>query len=382
MFTQGMFVFAVLSANIVISEVLVRHTFFRHLGTSLLVIIVTAVVANLGIIPTTAEQAPIYDGVFGYVAPVAIFLLLLNVNLKDVLQAGPKMILMFGIGAVGTMLGVALGMRLIDAANSIGEHYFALGGMFTATYIGGSVNFNAIALHYQVAKEGTLFAGAVAVDNIAGTTWMLCCLAIPKLMIPSQPVLASGNGPAALGEVITGIEDDTETVHPIDLGLLLGAAALTTWLSDLLAPVLHLPPILSLTTFALILAQFERVKNLTGTRLLGMYGLYLFLAVIGAFCDLAALHDIGDLGVALLILAGTILVIHGILSFGLGTIFKIDTDITAVASQACFGGPTSALAVARSLGRADLQVPGILVGALGYAVGTYLGFWMAEFVLK
>lgn len=381
MFTQALFIFAVLSANIVLSEILVRKTFFRHIGTSLLVILVTAVIANLGVIPTSSAEAPIYDGVFTYVAPMAIFLLLLNVNLKDILQAGPKMIAMFMIGAAGTMAGVILGMWLIDGRQSIGELYNALGGMFTGTYIGGSVNFNAVALHYDVAKEGTLFAGTVAVDNIITTIWMLACLGLPKILarFQHQPTLAQADH--AYEGPISGVEDDTETVHPIDLGLLLGAGAFTTWVSDLLAPIFHLPSILILTTIALVLAQFEGVKKLTGTRLLGMFGLYLFLAVIGAFCDLAALLEIGGLGVSLLILAATIMLTHGVMTFGIGLLFRIDLSITSVASQACIGGPTSALAVARSLGRADLQVPSILVGALGYGIGTYLGFFVAEFVL-
>lgn len=381
MFTQSLFVFAMLSAAIVLSELLVRKTFFRHIGTSLLVIIVTAVIANLGIIPTSGAEAPIYSGIFAYIAPVAIFLLLLKVNLRDILKAGPKMIAMFFVGAAGTMAGVLLGMWIIGGQAAVGEMYRALGGMFTGTYIGGSVNFNAVALHYGVAEEGTLFAGAVAVDNIVGTTWMLACLAFPKVMAMLQPATANATATGTPNEIITGIEDDTETIHPIDLGLLLGAGALVTWLSELLGTWLGIPPILILTTFALIAAQLDFVNKLTGTRLLGMYGLYLFLAVIGAFCDFAALQNIGSIGVSLLILASTILLVHGVLIFGLSVLLKFDHNISAVASQACFGGPTSALAVARSLGRADLQVPGILVGALGYGVGTYLGFFMAEFVL-
>jgi uncharacterized membrane protein len=45
-----------------------------------------------------------------------------------------------------------------------------------------------------------------------------------------------------------------------------------------------------------------------------------------------------------------------------------------VVSQANVGGSTSALALAKSLGREDLLVPGILLGSLGNAVGTFLGF--------
>ena len=49
-----------------------------------------------------------------------------------------------------------------------------------------------------------------------------------------------------------------------------------------------------------------------------------------------------------------------------------------MASQANVGGGTSALALARSLGRSDLVLPAILVGSLGMAVGTYLGFLTAD----
>jgi uncharacterized membrane protein len=52
----------------------------------------------------------------------------------------------------------------------------------------------------------------------------------------------------------------------------------------------------------------------------------------------------------------------------------LDLDGAAVASQANVGGSTSALALAKSLGREDLLLPAILLGALGNAIGTFLGF--------
>ena len=49
-------------------------------------------------------------------------------------------------------------------------------------------------------------------------------------------------------------------------------------------------------------------------------------------------------------------------------------------ANANIGGSTTAFVVARSLGREDLVLPAILVGALGNAIGTYAGFvivaWM------
>jgi uncharacterized membrane protein len=55
----------------------------------------------------------------------------------------------------------------------------------------------------------------------------------------------------------------------------------------------------------------------------------------------------------------------------------MDLDMAAVASQANVGGGTSALALARSLGRSDLVLPAVLIGSLGNAVGNFIGFWVA-----
>lgn len=51
-----------------------------------------------------------------------------------------------------------------------------------------------------------------------------------------------------------------------------------------------------------------------------------------------------------------------------------------VVSQANIGGPPTALALADSFGRKDLRIPGVAVGSIGYAVGTYLGVVMAATV--
>ena len=56
----------------------------------------------------------------------------------------------------------------------------------------------------------------------------------------------------------------------------------------------------------------------------------------------------------------------------------IDGDMAAIASQANVGGSTSALALARSLGRTDLVLPAVLIGSLGNAVGNFFGFWVAR----
>src|SRR5690606_21077368 len=87
-----------------------------------------------------------------------------------------------GIGSLGTILGVLAGMYLVDGSAHFGELYPAIGGMFTGTYTGGSVNFNAVAIHYKVMDDGILYAGMTAVDNIVTALWMVVTLLVPTLI--------------------------------------------------------------------------------------------------------------------------------------------------------------------------------------------------------
>jgi uncharacterized membrane protein len=138
------------------------------------------------------------------------------------------------------------------------------------------------------------------------------------------------------------------------------------------------PSVLVLTTIALVLAQFRVVNRLAGGRLLGLLGIYLFLAVIGAFCDVQALLRDGQLALMLFGIICTLVLIHALIVFGVGALLRQDWDVLGIASQANIGGATSALALARSLNRPDLQLPAVLVGSLGNAIGTYLGILVAE----
>jgi uncharacterized membrane protein len=381
-----LFLLGVLALNVLVAELLARYTPLRHLGTALLVIVTTAVCANAGLIPTVTDGSPVYDAIFDPVAYLAIFLLLLQVNLRDVWKAGGAMIALFLIGALGTVAGVVVGMAVLDGAERFGELYRAFGGMFVGTYVGGSMNFNAIALSYGVTERPILLAGANAVDSGMTTVWMALGIVAPRLLralFGRAPVVERADATVD----VSGIDEDTEPVHALDLAW---CAVLSTmglvasrWIAGELSGVLgwNVPMILVLTTVALAIAQMPVAKRLVGARLLGMFGVYLFLAVIGALCDLAALRESGAVGFGIFLFVCVVMLVHGLLVFGAAVLFKLDFDAASVASQANIGGGTSALALARSLGRPDLVLPAILVGSLGTALGTFLGIFTLERLL-
>lgn len=83
---------------------------------------------------------------------------------------------------------------------------------------------------------------------------------------------------------------------------------------------------------------------------------------------------IGPLANTLFLFVTIAIGVHGLVTFAAAYLLRSDPEVAAIASQVNIGGSTSALALARSLQRGDMALPAILVGSLGTALGTYLGF--------
>jgi len=346
---------------------------WKTIGTPILVIVITAIVANFGVIPTATAGHPVYDSIFVYLAPMGIFIALLEVDLKSLKKAGLPILIMFIIGGIGTMIGVLVSWFVVRPAAEIGPLANALAGMFTGTYIGGSINFNAVALHYQVNAHPDLYAASTVVDNLIGTPWIIICLILPKYLqslFPRKKLLAdSGNN---------GKIKKSESISIPGLAAILGMAFLAMTFSKWVISIFpDIPEIIILTTLALIVAQFPAIKKLEGAHTIGFFIILIFLATIGTLCDISTLSGLGGLAGTLILFVSLLMLIHGLFIFGVGALLKIDWDIIAVASQANVGGNTTAIAAAESLDRPDLLIPGVLVGSLGNALGTYAGFFIA-----
>lgn len=366
------YVVLVLVFNVWLCEWLCRHTRLKVVSSSLLVIILTAIMANLKIVPSASNPSVVYDFIFQYIAPLSIFFLLLGVKLIDVKKAGVPMTIGFTLGALGTLVGSLVAIWVFDGEELFGDKFYAIGGMMTGTYTGGSVNFNAIALHYDVVRDGAIFIGVVVADNILTALWMVVTISAPGILRKYFPDKESKT---AIGEQATLSE--VESIDPLSMAALIVLGLGTVLLSNYLQGVTTIPSVLILTTIALILAQTKIIQRLAGAKVLGLLSVYLFLAVVGAFCEIGALADVGDKAISIFGFTVLIVIIHGLVIFGVGRLFKLDWSLLSISSQANIGGASTALALSRSLKREDLLLPAILMGTVGAALGTYLGFFVA-----
>ena len=364
------YVLAVMFLMLILASQAAKTKWGKQVGASLLVIVFTAVAANLKLIPSASNSIPLYDSIFTYIAPVSIFFLLLNVNLASIRKAGLPMIGLFLIGSVMTTLGILLAWMIISPEKTIGEDARIIAGMLTGTYTGGSVNFNAIALEYDFQKKGVLYAGTIAVDNVVTTLWIIVTLTIPIFM---HKIWKSKKQDAAKAHTVTERTESAIDMHSLVWLSFLGVAAFLV--SDLLSEYFpKVPFILILSTLGILLAQIPAVSKLKGSHTLGLFLVNLFLAVIGAYCELSAVSALKEIGVSLLLFTSIAVLLHGIGTVLIGGLFYRDWQMIAIVSQANVGGGTTAIALAETFKRNELILPAILVGTLGNALGTYLGF--------
>jgi uncharacterized membrane protein len=378
---QPMPLAAILCLLVALAHRLGRRRAFRQVSPGILVIGLGALAANLGLIPASATPTPVYDAAFVYLAPLAVFLLMLNINLHTIRQMGLPMLGLFLLGTVGSLLGAVLAFYVVGGAQAA-PWLAKVAGMYTGTYIGGSLNFNAIALHYRVGQElPQVFAAATAVDNVVGSLAIMGTIAAARWLARRWPRLSSGAAPgASLANPAAG-QANVAPRSLLDLSLLLGLGLALLWTADRVATWLPgLPPVLVLTTLSLAAAQVPAVARLQGAQLLGTFFIYIFLAVIGAYCDFAVLAQNHTLALRLLAFVVVLIGTHALVIFGIGGWLRQDWAKIAVASMANIGGPPTALAVAEGLERPDLLVPGVLGGGIGYAIGTYLGIALAEWL--
>ncbi|MEZ4797917.1 MAG: DUF819 family protein [Flavobacteriaceae bacterium] len=369
--SNPIYVLAVLCLMVILAVYAGKTKFGKQFGAALLVILFTAVLANLNLIPSASNSIELYSGIFHYVAPISIFYLLLNVKLTSIKRAGLPMIGLFIIGSIATTLGILISWFILSPESVLGDDAKVIAGMLTGTYTGGSVNFNAIALEYNFQENGVLYAGTIAVDNVVTTLWIIATLAFPMVLRRFWKDKKHKNTSKKGNEV----HPEDEAIDLISLSWLLFLGVAAFYISELITEVLpQIPSILTLSTIGILLAQTKFVSNLKGSHNLGLYLVFIFLAVIGAYCELSAVAELKDVGVTLLLFAGLAVLLHGVIVILIGGLLYRDWEMIAIVSQANVGGGTTAIALAESFNRKDLVLPAILVGTLGTALGTYLGF--------
>jgi uncharacterized membrane protein len=351
-----------------------RYSWGRKYSGVMLLITAAIVLANLRIIPTSA---PVYDVVWDYLVPIAIPLLLLEADLNRILRESGPTLIAFIIGAVAVVAGVIVGTLLLD----LGQNEAELAGIFTGTYIGGGLNFAAVA-EASGMQDGSMLSAAVAADNVATNLHFLLLIFIPGIAWMARAYPTQHMDTAEQFSDDSGA--DVHRVANLDIAGLLAALALAfllaaagKFLAELVGKVQF--SILVTTALTLIVATVfpRQVSKLSGHAEAGNVMMFIFLASVGASADIWKLIEIGPV---LFVFALIIITVHTLVLFGVGKLLKLDLAELAMASAVCIGGPSSAAALASAKGWRDLLIPGVLAGSFGYAIGSFIGISVVEWM--
>lgn len=365
-----------------------RYKWAAKLTGTIIALILAIILSNLGIIPV---NAPVWDTVWNYVVPLAIPLLLLQCNMKKIGKEASRILIIFLIGSIGTACGALLAYTLLNQAI---PELSGLSAVFTGSYIGGTVNLAALAAAFDV--SGEMISAATVADNLLMVLYFFVLITIPSMKFfrrhYSHPhvdeVESSGNKLEGNDTNASAFWKGKEiSLKDIALGIAVGfvIVALSKSISGFLAAVIPTGNVVLqilnallgnmyswIATIAMLCATFAPgfFGEIRGTQEIGTYLIYLFFFVIGVPASVPLIIKNSPL---LLVFAAIIVAVNMLFSLVAGKLFKFDLEEVILASNANIGGPTTAVAMAVSKGWNKLVGPILLVGVLGYVVGTYFG---------
>lgn len=357
---------------------------FGKVSGILVTMISMSLLSMTGIVPVASKpeiNVEVYNMVFYYFIPLAIPLMLFSSNLVKIIRESGKLLIAYIIGAIGIVLGCFLAFNIIDLGADAGN----TAGVIAATLIGGSVNFVATA---EILNFSTnpLFTATVAIDNFAANLYVLLLFLVPSIALLKRFFYQPNNTAIQEETVVPETEKKSKiTLERIAVSLFIAVlvagagTVLAPWLQQIIHTKLNLS-ILLITIIAVIVANLfpKALKKLQDTAFsIGLWMMYIFLATIGAASNL---QDILNVGLPLLAFYLIVMFFHLLLMLALAKLFKLDVYEVIISSAANIMGPSVAAPMAASLGQKKMITPAILVGILGYVIGTFIGITIALYL--
>ena len=343
-----------------------RSKYGRGLNAALLATIFGLTASNLNLIPSHAPH--IHGVVNSYVLPLAVPMLLFSGNLSRVLSTG-RLLLSFLAATSATVLGSLLACALVPL-HSLGADGSMVAAALTARHIGGSINY--VAVTDLLGVSPTARMAGLAADDVIVTLYFV---ALYTLVAPKMRVPAGVDGAAAEGEPDRGT---VASISVLDGATALAVSAVLcavgSWLAE---SVLGFKGgSVAVVTLLTILFATLAPKWLLTPRLiasgesLGAILLQIFFASVGASGNLSIV-----LATAPRLFAWSAVAVASHLGLVLvfEKLFRFSRVETCLSSNANIGGPTTAAAMAASWGWNDMIIPAILIGVLGYTIGTPIG---------
>jgi len=372
-----MFVFFLLTPVLVI-YLEGKYKIVKKIGGVLICYILGALVGNIGLLPEGAFKYQ--DLLSQLTVPLALPLILFSMDIRKWFKMAGSAFSSLFLGLFTVILMILVGFWIFR--DTLPEAW-KIAGMLTGIYTGGTPNMAAIKTALNVDTEIYLMTHTYEVA--LGAIYLVFILSVGQrvFLLWLRPFKSPETGNLKLD---TNLEEDYEsytgyfqkkTFVPVlgAFGLSILIFAASYGLSRLFPETFTTAAIILLiTTFGIAFSFVPRIKNIKKTFQTGMYIILIFSLVVSSMADIRKLVNISfDLFwfVALAMFGSHIL--HALLA----RLFKIDADTVIISGSALICSPPFVPVVAGALRNREVILTGLIVGIAGYAVGNYLGVFLA-----
>ena len=375
---------------VAIIECFKRLKWMKKVGTVVAAYAVGIIFALTGFVHfETGTEAALAFGklqstIMSVAVPLAIPLMLFNCDFKLWTKALPKTIWSLVGGLTAVIVAVISGYFIFRTPDI--PQFNKVAAMMTGIYTGGTMNFNALGASLGVDK--TLMAIVLAFEMVLTTPYIFFIIGggykVFRKILPYEDITRKGRKDEEVEtkdvENYAGMFDRKNIGGMLaGLGLSVLFLAIGAGLALLLTGTLNeLVVILTITTLSIIASFFKKVRELPKTFELGMFFILIFSVIV------ASLFDIHSVNGGSLMIGGFVAWVM-IIAAGLHLLFcriaHVSGDLFCVSQIALLCSPPFVPPVVGAMQNKKVLISGIVIGLVGYAIGTYLGVTIA-FVLN
>ena len=374
---------------VLIIELFKRFNWMRKIGTVVAAYAIGILFALTGFVHFEAGTeaavtfSKLQSTLMSVTVPLAIPLMLFNCDFRLWTKALPKTIWSLVGGITAVLLAVVSGYFIFHTSEI--SEFNKVAAMMTGIYTGGTMNFNALGASLGVDK--TLMAIVLAFEMVLTTPYIFFIIGggykVFRKILPYNDVTRRGR----TDEDVTSKDVENyrcmfvkENVGGMFIGLGLSVLflAVGAGLALLITGTLNeLVVILTITTLSIIASFFKKVRELPKTFELGMFFILIFSVIVASLFDIHSVNG-GSLMIGLFV--AWVMIIAAGLHLLFCRIAHVSGDLFCVSQIALLCSPPFVPPVVGAMQNKKVLISGIVIGLVGYAIGTYLGVLIA-FVL-
>ncbi len=369
-----------------------RYPFLRKVGEIILAYVVGCCVGLSGVLPE--ESQGLLTMVASASIPFAIPLMLLSSDIRAWAHLAPQFAKSMVSGIAGCIAAVAIGFFLFGHGDPDNAK---VGGMLTGLYTGGTANQASLKVALDIPDHTYLLSHTYSI--IVSAIYLIIVIVFGQRLLsyvlPSFRNTQSESAGCEMTvedhsrELFFGLFSRSNLPHllralAITIGIVVLGAAVAFGVAkvvDLIgvkADVFMAVFILTISLIAIVAALNHNVRKIKRTYEAGTFFILVFSVAVSSQVNTHMFESV-DADFFAFITVATLgaLALHVLFN----AFLRIDADTTLVSSIALLCSPPFVPVMAGALGNKAVIGPGIAVGLIGYAIGTYVGFGVAQVLL-